>query len=57
MLIVKIIENITMYSVQENLHIFLCLIKVIPAISTSSIFSLYSSTNLSTKLFPQLQFS
>ena len=51
MLIVKIIENITMYSVQENFHIFLCLIKVIPPIFTLSIFSLHSSTNLSTKLF------
>ena len=47
MLIVKIIENNTMYSAQElNLCIFS--VKIISAIYTLSIFSVHSSTNLST---------
>ena len=64
MLIVKIIENNTMYSVQE-LHLFLCSFSL--AIFTSSIFSLHftaelrsvelCSTNLSTNFFLHLQFS
>ena len=61
MLIVKIIENNTMYIVQE-LH--LCIfsiecnsIEVISVIFTSSIFSVHSSTNFSTNFFLNLQFS
>ena len=61
MLIVKIIENNTMYIVQE-LH--LCIfsiecnsIEVISVIFTSSIFSVHSSTNFSTNFFLHLQFS
>ena len=49
MLIVRIIENNTMYSVQE-LHLCLLLFsaKAILAIFTSSAFSVHSSTSLST---------
>ena len=63
MLIVKIIENNTMYSAQE-LHFFLCIFpssaNVIPAIFSSSIFSVHSlgemrSNNLSTNFFLHLQ--
>ena len=54
MLIVKIIENNTIYSVQE-LHLFLCLFsssaEVILVSFTSSIFSVHSSTNLPTIFF------
>ena len=60
MLIVKIIENNGMYSVQE-LHLFLCLFpssaEVILASFTCSIFSVDSSTNLLTNFFLHLQFS
>ena len=68
MLIVKIIESNTMYSVQE-LH--LCIfsfsvecnsiecnsVEVILASFTSSVISTHSSTNLSTNFFLHLQFS
>ena len=54
MLIVKIIKSNTVYSVQEGLHWFSYSTKVIPEISTSSTFSLYSSTNLSTDFFLHL---
>ena len=54
MLLVKIIENNTMYSVQE-LHLFLCSFS--PAIFTSWIFSVHSSTNLPTHFFLYLQCS
>ena len=47
MLIVKIIENNIMYSMQE-LHLSIFLVKVTSAIFTSSIFSVHSSTDLST---------
>ena len=57
MLIVKIIENNTMYSMQIDLHTLLCSNKVISAIFVSSIFSVHSSTNLSTNIFPHQQFS
>ena len=66
MLIVKIIENNIMNSVQElNLCIFSveCYsierssAEVISAIFTSSVFSVHSSTNLSTIFFLHLQFS
>ena len=71
MLAVKIIENETMYSVQElHLCIFsrelysmeLHSVKVISAIFTSSTFSVNSpaelcSANLSTNFFLRLQFS
>ena len=50
MLIVKIVENNTMCSVQEHLHTFSysisCPAKVIFAILTSSIFSQHTLTNL-----------
>ena len=58
MLAVKIIENNTMYSVQE-LH--LCLIsssaELILVSFTSPTFSVHFSTNLSTNFFLHLQFS
>ena len=56
MLIVKIIENNTMYSVQE---LYLCIfsVKVISAIFTSSVFLVLSSTNLLTIFFLHLQLS
>ena len=66
MLAVKIIENNTMYSVQEQqLCIFstelhsmeLPSVKAISVIFTSSIFSVDSSINLSTNFFLHLQFS
>ena len=50
MLIVKNIENNTMYNMQE-LH----LSPFLPTIFTTSTISLHSSTNLSTKLFLNLQ--
>ena len=53
MLIVKNIENNTMYSVQE-LHLFLC--SFLLAIFISSIFSIHFSVSLSTKFFLHLQF-
>ena len=60
MFIVKVIENNTVQSVQEYLHLFSylfsCSPKVIFVILTSSIFSLYSSTNLSTNFFLHVQF-
>ena len=51
MLIVKIIENNTMYNLLERLHTFLCSNKFVSANFASSIFSADSSTNLSTNLF------
>ena len=57
MLIEKIIEHNTMYNSQEHLHIFSRSNKVISAVFASSIFSVHSSTNLSTNLFLHLQFS
>ena len=55
MLIKKIIENKTMYSVQELcLRLFSTEFHSVGVISTSlvsSIFSVHSSTNLSTNLF------
>ena len=58
MLIVKIFENNTMYSVQElHLCLFSCALKVILASFTSSKVSVHSSTNLSTIFFLHLQFS
>ena len=51
MLIVKIIENNTMYNVQEDLNTFLGSAKVILASFTSSTISVHSSTNLSTDFF------
>ena len=56
MLIVKIIENNTMYSVQE-LHLCILSTELDSAIFTSSIFSVHSATNLSTNFFLHLQFS
>ena len=56
MLIVKIIEKKTMYSVQE-LHLCIFSGNVISAIFASSTFSVHSSTNLSSNLFLHLQFS
>ena len=56
MLIVKIIENNTMYSVQE-LHLCIFSVKVISAILSSSTFSVHSSIDLSTNFFLHLQFS
>ena len=56
MLIVKIIESNTMYGVQEDLHSFSYSAKVIFAILSSSIFSVHSSTSLSTCYFLHLQF-
>ena len=57
MLIVKIIENNTMYSVQK-LHLCLVLfsVKVVLASFTSSTVSVHSSTNLSTNFFLHLNF-
>ena len=58
MLIVKSIENNTIYSVQElHLYLFSFLDKVILASFTSSTVSAHSSTNLSTNIFLHLQFS
>ena len=58
MLIVKIIENNTMPSVQE---LYLCLfsfsVEVILTTFTSSTFSVHSSTNSSTNFLLHLQFS
>ena len=58
MLIVKIIESNTMYSMEE-LHFCLFLFSdmVIVASFTSSTVSVHSSTNLSTNFFLHLQFS
>ena len=53
----KIIENNTMCSVQEHLRWFSCLAKVILAIFTWPVFSVHSSTNLSTNFFLRLPFS
>ena len=57
MLIVKIITIKTTQIVQNHMHLFSCPAKVIPAIFTTSIFSVHFPTNLSTKLFLHLQFS
>ena len=58
MLIVKIIENNTMCSVQElHLYLFSSSDRVILASFTSLTVSLHSSTNLSTNFFLHLQFS
>ena len=54
MLIVKNIENNTMYNMQE---LCLHLVELILTKLVSSISSLHFSTNLSTKLFLYLQFS
>ena len=57
-LIVKIIENGTIYTVQEvDLCVFSFSARAILAIFTSSIVSAHSSTNLSTNSFLHLQFS
>ena len=60
MLIVQIVKNNRMYSVHEDLHSFSYLFsypaKVILANFTSSIFSVHSSTNLSTNFLIYLIF-
>ena len=54
----KIIENNTMYSVQElHLYIFWFLVRIILASFTSSAVSIHSLTNLSTNIYLHLQFS
>ena len=58
MLIVRIIENNTMYSVQElHLCLFLFLAESFSTSLVSSIFSVHSSTRLSTNFFLHLQLS
>ena len=58
MLIIKIIENNTMYSAQGlHLRMLLFLAKIIPAIFTSPSLSLHSSTSLLTSFFLHVQFS
>ena len=55
---VKIIENNTMFSMQKrHLYLFSPSAKVISAIFTLSIFSVHTSTNLSTNFFLHLQSS
>ena len=56
MLISKTITAKTAKIVQEHTHSFSCPNKTIPAIFTSSIFSVHSSTNLSTNFFLHLHF-
>ena len=58
MLIVKITQNNPVYNVQElRLCLFSFSAEVILASFTSSTFSVYSSTNLSTNFFLHFQFS
>ena len=57
MLIVRAITAKATQIVSEHTHSFSYSNKAIPAISTSSIFLVHSSTNLSTNFFLHLQFS